>query len=629
MTLATTANRKTYVGNGVTKSFAFPYSVLTADDLFAYVGGALKAITTHYTLSGSAPYTAGTNVVFVTAPPSGAPVVLVRDPAMTQQVDLVEGDPLPVESAVEQPFDRLTMIVQRLHERQARSVRQPDTDTTELSELPVAATRASTVQGYDETGQLTLYPLDTQITTGGVGYLLDDIPENLHASIAAGTIASTVDLKEYLDVAFARAGRIIYAPRGKYPTSNLAKPACAGIVGDGDNETKFVATAAATKVLPLGSACKVLRHFRIEGNDVPDAIGLHMGDVVEDAGAFDIRCVRIKNFTGGTIADDNPGIGMKVDFALKSLIEFVTLENNTRDLLVEGDNAFPTTIDFPSLTCASCTGEAILIKGGDKLSFPALKIDSSIGASFTVRPPAAWSVTNLSVSPRLENDTAGGITYDMVFDAGAAASVIDAEVISPSFAYSARKAMHVTGTLAYVYLTKPRMPLVASMIVVDSGGTLDCPKWPSNLLAASYMVEDNVKGTFPFKGFNCPDANFTAWVPAIYSNVGNQATTFADLSLTNARFKLHGQKLGQFQVEWVGTLNAIAPIEIRIALPTGMAALNDHSWGSCHTLNTNWESGVVRGHSGGYLQQGRTSTTGAYVSGALVGGLIDKFVELA
>lgn len=257
MTLATTVNRKTYTGNGVTTSFAFPYSVLAAADLKVYVGGTLKTLTTHYTLSGTAPYTAGCNVVFLTAPADEADIVFLRDPALTQQVDVVEGDPLPVESAVEQPFDRVTMIMQRLDDRLGRTIRQPDTDATQLDELPPAAERLSKLLGFDSDGQLgPVLPIDVEVlelsaadlpftaegedavsetvadvlgeqirlaSYGGVG---DDSTDNSAALLAAVTAA---------DVA---GGGEVLMPRGTFRYSTgLTVPAGVSLIGTGRAST--------------------------------------------------------------------------------------------------------------------------------------------------------------------------------------------------------------------------------------------------------------------------------------------------------------------------------------------------------------------------------------------------------
>lgn len=152
MTISSTSNRVSYTGNGTTTSFSFPYSVIAAADLKVYQEGTLKTITTHYTLSGSAPYTSGTNVQFVTAPANGDEIVIYRDPAITQTVDLVENDPLPVETSVERPLDKLTMIAQRLSERMDRAFRLGDSDVSGAS-VVIPTPAADTFLAWDEEGE--------------------------------------------------------------------------------------------------------------------------------------------------------------------------------------------------------------------------------------------------------------------------------------------------------------------------------------------------------------------------------------------------------------------------------------------------------------------------------------------
>ncbi len=150
MTISSTINRKEYTGNGSTTSFSFPYSVLLAADLKVYQAGVLKTLTTHYTLSGTAPYTNGTNVQFLVAPASAESIVILRDPALTQLLDLLINSALPADE-LEKSYDLLTMLQQRLSERVDRSFHFSDTDVSGASlELPIPA--ALRLIGWDADG---------------------------------------------------------------------------------------------------------------------------------------------------------------------------------------------------------------------------------------------------------------------------------------------------------------------------------------------------------------------------------------------------------------------------------------------------------------------------------------------
>lgn len=120
MTISSTTNRVSYTGNGVTTAFAFGYKFLANADLDVYQEGTLKTITTHYTVTGAGDDAGGT-VTFLVAPANNDEIVIVRNPDITQEMDLVENDPLPAET-VEGAFDKITIIAQRLDDRLDRSV---------------------------------------------------------------------------------------------------------------------------------------------------------------------------------------------------------------------------------------------------------------------------------------------------------------------------------------------------------------------------------------------------------------------------------------------------------------------------------------------------------------------------
>lgn len=140
MTISTTASRIEYAGNGTTTAFAFPYRFLANGDLKVYLINTagtpvLRAETTHYSLTGAGDNGGGT-VTMGTAPALGETLVIFRDPALTQTVDLTENDRLPVETAVEQPLDRLTMIAQFTRDKLGRALVLSDGDMDADMTLP-------------------------------------------------------------------------------------------------------------------------------------------------------------------------------------------------------------------------------------------------------------------------------------------------------------------------------------------------------------------------------------------------------------------------------------------------------------------------------------------------------------
>lgn len=127
MSLETTDNRKEYSGNGVTTGFSFPYYFLKEEDLVVILRDNTtlvetpQVLTTDFTVTGEGEESGGT-VTMLVAPASGKTLIIYRDPEIIQDKDFRENDSLPAEQ-VEEAYDRLTMICQRLAEQILRSVR--------------------------------------------------------------------------------------------------------------------------------------------------------------------------------------------------------------------------------------------------------------------------------------------------------------------------------------------------------------------------------------------------------------------------------------------------------------------------------------------------------------------------
>jgi hypothetical protein len=177
MTVSSTENRKEYNGNGVTVAFSFPYRFLADEDLTVYVDGDLMTLTTDYTIVGAGEDAGGT-VTMLVAPVTGTNnVVIVRDPEATQELDLVENDPLPAED-VETAFDKLTMLHQRLGDLLERAVVLSDADPSATLVIPNLADRAGNLLGFDDNGDLVAFDpvdIDPDIVSPFMADLLDDV----------------------------------------------------------------------------------------------------------------------------------------------------------------------------------------------------------------------------------------------------------------------------------------------------------------------------------------------------------------------------------------------------------------------------------------------------------------------
>lgn len=161
MTVSTLNNRVSYAGNGTTTVFSFPNRFLADTDLVVLEVNdttgveTSKTLTTHYTVTGAGD-AAGGSVTMLTAPATGVTLVIYRDPALTQPIDLVNGDPLDVDTGIERGFDRSTLQIQRVRDLIDRSLRLPEGDTGFVAadmELPAKVDRASLLLGFDADGK--------------------------------------------------------------------------------------------------------------------------------------------------------------------------------------------------------------------------------------------------------------------------------------------------------------------------------------------------------------------------------------------------------------------------------------------------------------------------------------------
>jgi hypothetical protein len=134
MTISATTNRVSYAGNGVTTGFSFPYPIHDPADFLVYKVTdstgveTLQTYLTDYTFSGTAVdgvYPSGGTITAAVAPASGVTYVIVRDPALEQDLDLEENDSFPP-NEIEKRLDKLTLITQRLYDMASRSLRLPD-----------------------------------------------------------------------------------------------------------------------------------------------------------------------------------------------------------------------------------------------------------------------------------------------------------------------------------------------------------------------------------------------------------------------------------------------------------------------------------------------------------------------
>ncbi|MGE0109993.1 glycosyl hydrolase family 28-related protein [Aquabacterium sp.] len=183
-----------YVANGVTKSFAFPFAILSADDLKVKVGA--DVVTTGFSIAGVGDRDGG-SVTFTDAPASPTPIILYREVTLDRTTDYQEnGDLLAI--VLDDDLDRIWMALQDQLLLADRAVRAPIGET--LQQLPPASERALMALAFDAAGN----PIVVRGTNDGGAALALDLMDTAPGKGAAlvgfqqagsGAVATTVQSK--------------------------------------------------------------------------------------------------------------------------------------------------------------------------------------------------------------------------------------------------------------------------------------------------------------------------------------------------------------------------------------------------------------------------------------------------
>jgi len=223
MAVETILNRKVTTGNGVTTAFPTTFQFLLAADLVVIetvisTGVATtKAITTHYTVSGGAGLVGTVNMLV--APSALVTLTVYNSPAITQGLDLLEGDVSPAESK-EAAWDRLTYIAQRLSDRLDRSVRLAEGFSATFSLILPAVLTADAV--------LTVDPSSTGLVMGPTIGAITTAAANAAAALASANASEISNLASGVSAtASAASATASAASATASEVSNLASAAAA------------------------------------------------------------------------------------------------------------------------------------------------------------------------------------------------------------------------------------------------------------------------------------------------------------------------------------------------------------------------------------------------------------------
>lgn len=153
MTISTTTARVQYTADGVGDTFSVPFKFFADADLTVYqtLSGAetLQVLNTDYTVTGAGNPTG--SVVFTSPPIVTTDIIIVRNPAQTQEVDLTSGADMP-EQVLEDELDRQVMLVQGLQAALERTIQRSEGYAGTNAALPTPV--PTNLLGWDLGGEL-------------------------------------------------------------------------------------------------------------------------------------------------------------------------------------------------------------------------------------------------------------------------------------------------------------------------------------------------------------------------------------------------------------------------------------------------------------------------------------------
>ena len=297
MTVSSTTNRVSYSGNGSTTAFAFSHPFRLTADLVVTVrttatgAESLKTEGSDYTVSGTSDagtggYSSGT-VTFGTAPATGTQIHIDRVVTRTQTADFISGDGIPPAS-IEGALDKLSLSVQELDARFARTLLQPRTAANRNLVLPEPS--ASTVGKY------------LKVNTAGTAFEMGAASQSGYwfnvkdyGAVGDNTTDDTASCQAAITAAVA-AGGTVYFPRGQYKitgtglavdqsalTSDDGGARRIVIIGDGSGSTHlhFSGSSSACITYTGGTSGGLHSYFavsgiRIDGGRVTGVHGLSL-----------------------------------------------------------------------------------------------------------------------------------------------------------------------------------------------------------------------------------------------------------------------------------------------------------------------------------------------------------------
>lgn len=251
--------RVQYIASASQTVFPYPFPIFQAADLVVEVDGAVKTLTTHYTVSGAGDDLGG-NVTFLTGQSAGAVVTIYRQTVIERDSDFQLNGPM-FSTSVNDEFDKLIVIAQELRAGIKRAIRLPN--SAEVADASIELTPPSAWKNvallFDANGAPTPGVLSASTMTQSIiGQLLQpQTAQELAAGVTPQNYAypeghlfrylTTAQRTDYLNGALTldlatpiqqminvMATRIAYLPKGTARiNSALTLPAATTLRGEG------------------------------------------------------------------------------------------------------------------------------------------------------------------------------------------------------------------------------------------------------------------------------------------------------------------------------------------------------------------------------------------------------------
>lgn len=145
--------RISYTATSGQTTFTVPFEFLEEAHLNVYQNDTLLTLTTHYTVSGEGDEGGG-SITLVTGATLSDSIVIALDVPLELDSHVPLSGQLDV-AALNLQFTLFIMILKQIDADRVRSLHQPDSDTTDVVDLPTKANRASKYLFFDADGDPT------------------------------------------------------------------------------------------------------------------------------------------------------------------------------------------------------------------------------------------------------------------------------------------------------------------------------------------------------------------------------------------------------------------------------------------------------------------------------------------